>query len=303
LSIDAGSGADGCNTSPNAPNKESFTLAPNITASPVSPQLAFAGTAIAASLWFVTIVAIPGFQNSGLALTISRVAVQLIVLAGTWAGLSRASLTPSERRSTWLATSILLTVWHGLAWTIVAKGLLLPGATRIPLLPLMIVAPTAVVVTLLWCSRRIGLLLGAMPANWLIGLQAYRVIGGVFFLNWLADFAPGVFAIPAGTGDVITGLTALPTAIALASGRPGSVRAALLWNLFGIADLVVAVTMGALTSPGALQRLAFDHPNLTTGTYPTAIILAFTVPTSLVLHALSLRQLLRRTQSVAAIAA
>jgi hypothetical protein len=142
-----------------------------------------------------------------------------------------------------------------------------------------------------------------MPANWLIGLQAYRVIGGVFFLNWLAGFAPGVFAIPAGTGDVITGLMALPTAIALASGRPGSVRAALIWNLFGVTDLVVAVTMGALTSPGALRRLAFDHPNLTTGMYPTAIIPAFTVPTSLVLHALSLRQLQRRMRPTAAVAA
>jgi hypothetical protein len=88
----------------------------------------------------------------------------------------------------------------------------------------------------------------------------------------------------------------------LASSRPGSTRAALFWNLFGIADLVVAVTMGALTTPGPLQQLALDHPNLTTGTYPTAIIPAFTVPTSLILHALSLRQLLRRTRGAATIA-
>jgi hypothetical protein len=198
-----------------------------------------------------------------------------------------------------MAISIPLTLWHGAAWTIVAKGLLLPGATRIPLLPLMIVVPTAIVITLLWRSRRIGLLLDAIPANWLIGLQAYRVIGGVFFLDWLAGSAPAVFAVPAGTGDVITGLMALPTAIVLASGRPGSTRAALLWNLFGITDLVVAIILGALTSRGPLQHLAFDHPNLTTGIYPTAIIPVFTVPTSLVLHVLSLRQLLRRARPAA----
>jgi hypothetical protein len=128
------------------------------------------------------------------------------------------------------------------------------------------------------------------------------VIGGIFLANWLAGATPGVFAVPAGTGDVITGLMALPTAIALAGGRPGSARVALVWNIFGIADLVVAVILGALTSPGPLQRFAFDHPNLTTGTYPTAIIPAFTVPTSLVLHALSLRQLLRRPRPAAAVA-
>jgi len=258
--------------------------------------LAFTGTAFAAVLWFAAIVTIPGFQNSGLPLSILRIAVQLIVLWGAWVGLSRTTLTASERRTTWLAISIPLTVWHAVAWTIVVRGLLLPGATRVPLLPVMIIVPTAVVITLLWRSRRIDLLLDAIPANWLIGLQAYRVLGGIFFLNWIAGITPAAFAVPAGTGDVITGLMALPTAIVLASGRPGGTRAALVWNLFGIADLVVAVTMGALTSPGALQHLAFDHPNLATGTYPTAIIPAFTVPTSLVLHALSLRQLSRRVQ-------
>jgi hypothetical protein len=278
-------------------------LAQNSTASSVTPLLAFAGTAIAAGLWFTAIITIPGFQNSGVALSISRIAVQLIVLWGAWVGLSRTALTTSERRTTWLVISIPLTVWHGVAWTIVTRGLLLPGATRIPLLPMMIVIPTAVAIMLLWRSRRIGLLLDATPPSWLIGLQAYRVIGGVFFLNWLAGIAPAAFAVPAGTGDVITGLMALPTAIVLASGRSGSSRAALLWNLFGIADLVVAVTMGALTSPGALQHLAFDHPNLTTGSYPTAIIPAFTVPTSLVLHSLSLRQLSRRARSTAAVVA
>ncbi|MBW7968574.1 hypothetical protein HYH08_03955 [Bradyrhizobium sp. BR 10289] len=268
-------------------------MAPNRTETFISPTFAFAGTAAATGLWLAALVAIPTLQSSGLSVIVARFVVHLIVLGGTWAGLSRTSLTTSARISTWLAIAIPLTIWHGAAWAIVANGLLLPGATSIPLLPLMIVVPTAVVITLLWRSRQIGTLLDATPDHWLVGLQAYRVIGGVFLVNWLAGSTPAVFAVPAGTGDVITGLMALPTALALASGRPGSVRAAVLWNLFGIADLVVAVTLGALTSPGALQRLAFDHPNLTTGTYPTAIIPAFTVPTSLVLHALSLRQLLR----------
>jgi hypothetical protein len=278
-------------------------LAPNNTPNSISPVIAFAGTAIVTGLWLTALVTVPGLQSSGFSVIVARIAVHLIVLAGAWAGLSCTSLTASERRSTWLAIAVPLTIWHGVAWAIVARGLLLPGVTSIPVLPIMIVVPTAVVITLLWRSERIGTLLDAMPANWLIGLQAYRVIGGVFLVNWLAGITPGIFAAPAGTGDVITGLMALPTAIVLASGRPGSARAALLWNLFGIADLVVAVALGAMTSPGPLQRFAFDHPNLTTGAYPIAIIPAFTVPTSLVLHALSLRQLHRRTHAVAAVAA
>lgn len=274
-------------------------MASNTTLNFTSPTFAFAASAAVTGFWFTALIAIPELQRSDLSVISIRIAVHLIVLGGTWAGLSRTSLTASQRIATWLAIAIPLTVWHGAAWMIVAEGLLLPGAVSIPLLPLMIVVLTAVVITLLSRSDRIGTLLDAMPANWLIGLQAYRVIGGVFFANWLAGTTPGVFALPAGTGDVITGLMALPTAVLLASGRPGGTKAALFWNLFGVADLVVAVTLGALTTPGPLQQLALDHPNLTTGTYPTAIIPAFTVPTSLVLHALSLRQLLRRTRPVA----
>lgn len=278
-------------------------MASNTTANFTGPTLAFAASAAITGLWFAALVAIPELQRTDLSVIVARIAVHLIVLGGTWAVLSRTSLSASERIETWLAIAVPLTLWHGAAWVIVAEGLLLPGAVSIPLLPLMIVVPTAIVITLLLRSGRIGMLLDAMPASWLVGLQAYRVIGGVFFASWLAGTAPGIFALPAGTGDVITGLMALPTALVLASGRPGSTKVALFWNLFGIADLVVAVTLGALTTPGPLQQLALDHPNLTTGTYPSAIIPAFTVPTSLVLHALSLRQLLRRTRPVARLAA
>jgi len=266
----------------------------------ISPVAAFVGTAVVTAIWLAALVTIPGFQQSGVSVIVARITVHVVTLAGAWLGLSSTSLTASQRLMTWLAISVPLTIWHGAAWAIVANGLLLPGASPVPLLALMIVLPTAVVILLVARSKRIGVLLDAVPASWLVGFQAYRVIGGVFLINWWVGNTPGAFAIPAGTGDVITGLLALPTAIMLASGRPGSGRAALIWNLIGISDLVLAVTLGALTSPGPLQRLAFDHPNLLTGSYPTAIIPAFTVPTSLVLHALSLRQLLRRSRRMTA---
>ncbi len=268
-----------------------------------SPILAFAATAVVTGLWFSALLAIPGLQDSGLSVVVARIGVHLVEISGTWAALSLAPLTKAQKIRTWLALAVPLTLWHGAAWAIVANGLLLPGATAIPLLPLMIVVPTAIVIVLLLRSRRIATVLDAMPAHWLVGLQAYRVIGAVFLANWMVGTTPGIFALPAGTGDVITGLMALPTAVVLAGGRQGSIRSALFWNLFGIADLVVAVTLGALTTPGPLQQLALDHPNLTTGTYPTAIIPAFTVPTSLVLHALSLRQLARRARPAATVAA
>ena len=58
-------------------------------------------------------------------------------------------------------------------------------------------------------------------------------------------------------------------------------------------DFAVAISMGTLSSPGPLQLFGFDIPASQAGTYPTVMIPAFAVPSSILLHALSIRQLRR----------
>jgi hypothetical protein len=269
-------------------------MEPNHTGLYGNRVLAFAVSVIAASVWFAAVIAVPELQRSWLSVIAVCIAVPLLLLGGAWRALSRTSLTASQRMRTWTAIAIPLALWLGATWAIAAMGLLLPGVIRIPLLPLLIVVPTAIAIAVLGYSVHIGKLLDVTPVAWLIGIQAYRVVGAMFFLGLMAGSMPGVFAWPAGVGDVITGLLALPVAAAISGGRSGSVRAAVLWNVFGLADLVLAVLLGALTSPGPLQHLTFEHPNLGIAAYPYAIIPAFIVPGSFVLHVLSLRQLLRR---------
>jgi hypothetical protein len=79
----------------------------------------------------------------------------------------------------------------------------------------------------------------------------------------------------------------------MASGLPVGKKIGIRWNIFGLTDFVVAVTMGNLTSPGPAHLLALDHPNTLIGTFPTVMIPAFAVPFSTLLHLLSLRQLKR----------
>jgi hypothetical protein len=65
---------------------------------------------------------------------------------------------------------------------------------------------------------------------------------------------PAISAVPAGAGDTLIGLLALPVALLLASPARGARRMAVAWNVLGILDLVDAVTLTALTSPGASGR-------------------------------------------------
>ena len=99
--------------------------------------------------------------------------------------------------------------------------------------------------------------------------------------------------MPAGIGDVLTGIMALPVELLLASGSERGRSAAMAWNIFGLLDFAVAVTLGTLSSPGPFQIFGLDIPASLAGTYPTVLIPAFAVPSSILLHALSIRQLRR----------
>ncbi len=68
------------------------------------------------------------------------------------------------------------------------------------------------------------------------------------------------------------------------SGKPYARSAAILWNLFGMADLVNAVVLGALTNGGAGGIV-----------FPLVLIPAYGVPRALLIHSYSLIGLLRKT--------
>ena len=149
-------------------------------------------------------------------------------------------------------------------------------------------------------------LLDAVPQEWLIAGQAYRVVGGAFLGVATYDVLPAYFAIPAGSGDFITGIVALLVAVWWATGAPIAQPAAWVWNLFGLLDLVVAVGigLGLFAGPAAslfggsapwLERAALGSQPFGAPIFPLssplALVPTFLVPLAIFLHLLSLRKL------------
>jgi len=119
------------------------------------------------------------------------------------------------------------------------------------------------------------------------------VFGGIFLVAWSRGDLSGTFALPAGSGDVLVGLLALPVAYLLHAGAAGGRAAATAWNVLGLVDFAIAIGIGVLSAPGPLQLIVPDRSNVQLGSFPTVMIPAFAVPSSILLHALSLRQLRR----------
>lgn len=226
-------------------------------------------------------------------IAIVRPAIVVALLVGLWVALTRTALPQRTRATTGLAVAIPLALWLAVIWATAASGVFEVGRSRLPLLPLAVILPPVIGLAFLMRSDRIAAATDAATPSWLVGLQVYRVLGANFLVLWSYGAIPGVFALPAGIGDALVGLTALPAALYLASGAVRGRAVAVAWNLLGIADLVTAVTLGTLSSPGPFQQLAFDHPNLLASTYPTVMTPTFAVPLSLMLHGWSLWQLRR----------
>jgi hypothetical protein len=252
------------------------------------------GTVLAA-LWVAINLMFPGLAPTGIPSAVTRLAIHAAILAGLWLGLSRTDFSISKRITIWLAITIPFTLWLAVVWALAVNGAFqpIPGVVRLPRLPIAILAPVIIGLFFVLRSKSIAAFLDATPAPWLIALQVYRIFGGIFLVNWMHGTAAGIFAVPAGIGDVLTGIMALPVALLLASGSERGRSAAMAWNIFGLLDFAVAVTLGTLSSPGPFQIFGLDIPASLAGTYPTVLIPAFAVPSSILLHALSIRQLRR----------
>jgi hypothetical protein len=118
----------------------------------------------------------------------------------------------------------------------------------------------------------------------------------IFLVLYATGHLPGVFAWPAGVGDVLVGLLAPLVGAAYARGSRRADGWVRVWNWLGIADLLVALTTGFLSSPSPLQMFAFDAPNELISAFPLAMIPVFVVPLSILLHLASLSKL-RQTQT------
>jgi hypothetical protein len=245
-------------------------------------------------LWTLLIFWQPTIPESGVPTTAARLMTYALIALGLWLGLERTDLTPGQRRTTWLAVMVPFTLWVAIAWSAAINGVFRAGASALPLLPLAIFLPVIIGAPLLLLSKRAGQVLNAMPPTWLVALQLYRVNGSVFLAAGLSGLLPGMWALPAGIGDVLTGLFAVPAAIAVATGTTQGRKAAIIWNIFGLADLALVVTLGFITSPGPFQLIVPNVPGIGAGAYPNVLTPAFVVPSSILLHALSLRQLMRQ---------
>ena len=222
---------------------------------------------------------------------VASVATVITLLWGMRAAISRAALPAREQRRSFRAGTTLLVGWFLAALSLSWLGFFQGTPTRIPTVEFGLLLPIIAGVMFYWRSAVLTRIIAEAPQGLLVGVQLYRVLGIIFLVLFFGGAMPGVFAIPAGTGDFAVGLFAAPIALAYARGLRGSTGLVRAWNLLGLTDLAVAVTTGFLSSPSPIQSLAVDNPNTLITAFPLVMIPAFLVPLAVLLHLASLAKL------------
>jgi hypothetical protein len=176
-------------------------------------------------------------------------------------------------------TAGLIAAWFVFAVSAASLNLF-KGDPALPPVALGLAALMPIAAFLLWFWASPGFREFALSLNprTLTFVQSWRLGGFTFLVLYSAGILPGAFALPAGWGDIAIGATAPLVAMGLVSfSRRG---AFILWQIVGMFDLVLAVTMGAVTS------MLWPHGVNTAvmAALPLSLIPTFVVPLLLMLH-------------------
>jgi len=226
------------------------------------------------------------------------------MMAGTTAtfiaiiyGLQRsfaATAWPTEPRNrTFLTTLIVLGGWFFLALALSTAGFYHVESGEMPRIQYGLIPPILIGAWLIWRSEAMARIIDAIPQPWLIGIQLYRALGVIFLILYAGDELPGLFALPAGTGDMIIGLSAPVVALAYAKAPLKTAGLVLAWNVLGILDLTIAVSTGFITAPSRLFPVEFQPNSDLMTILPLVLVPVYLVPLSIVLHIASLVKLHR----------
>lgn len=190
-----------------------------------------------------------------------------------------------------LLTGTVLAFWFALVFFVSEKGAFVQPP-QVPPFPILLGATVPLVVFVaayLGSGAFRALVLGA-DLRFLTATQAWRAGGLGFLALYAHGVLPGLFAWPAGLGDIAIGVTAPWIMFALIR-RPTFVASPLFvaWNLFGILDLIIAVGTGVLSS-GFIAGLAGEVTTGPMAQLPLVLIPAYFVPLFIMFHLTALFQ-------------
>jgi len=194
-------------------------------------------------------------------------------------------------RASKVTLAAVVGIWIGLAAAAAGAGWLTTWRP-IPVVGLFVAVPL-LAAALATTSRAARESMLSIPMPVLVSLNVVRVLGVLFLMLAGEGRLTGPFPYSAASGDIITGILAVGVLWLLKDGAVRHRTAIAAWNLFGAADLVLAIIFGITSAEGSPLQL-FPAPGSEVMQHaPWSFIPTVLVPIWLILHAIIAAQLRR----------
>ena len=195
-------------------------------------------------------------------------------------------------RAAKVTLAAVIGLWIGLAAAVAEAGWL-PISRPIPVVGLFVAVPLlAAGFATAWPRAREALLSIPMPV--MVALNVVRIFAVLFLALAAERRLTGPFPYSAAWGDIITGVVAVPVLWLLKDNAGGRHTTAIgAWNLFGAADLALAIAFGITSAEGSPLQV-FPAPGSQAMQHaPWSFVPTVLVPIWLILHAIIAVQLRR----------
>lgn len=206
----------------------------------------------------------------------------------------QAPLSGSEsKHPSTQAVLIGLAVWLAAVMALGASGAYIGAPGRPPLSIFAgAVTPLIVFAIALRTSPSFRAFVSALDIRLIVAIQGWRYAGFGFIALYFSHVLPGLFAWPAGVGDMAIGIAA-PLWILTLARNPDALASARfrLWNALGILDFVIAFTTATICAMTIVDPAAAQIAPM--GQLPLALIPEFMVPLFVMLHVAALMRSMR----------
>lgn len=200
----------------------------------------------------------------------------------------------------WAGLAGLLLLWFAAAYVIGAERLLAGGSPGL-LRPIALTAvvPVAGFLALYALSPQFRERILTLDIATLTMLQVWRVVGFAFLPLYAFGVLPGLFAWPAGLGDVAIGLAAPFVVARLWRDRTWATSAGLVrFHLLGLVDFAIAIGTASLASGNFPGLLFGGVTSAAMEVWPLNLFPSFLVPIFIILHLAVLLQVLHMRRTV-----
>ena len=220
------------------------------------------------------------------------VAVLITILYGLNRALADAHWPALDRTRTLRVSAAILLGWLAAAITLSAMGIYHVTSGDRPTIQYGILLPILIGAFMIWRWEAAKRVLHAVPQQWLVSVQLFRALGAIFLILSATGTLPRLFALPAGVGDILVGLSAPVVGLAYARAPQKAAGLVAAWNVLGLLDLADALGLGFLTAPSRYALEVQPTSDLMT-VLPLVLIPVYLVPPFFVFHLASLTKLRR----------